>query len=445
MTERAPLSLQPTSLTRLLSPSTVRTSPANLPRPLGDTTELTGTQSSREEHVPRPPSPSDPGWSGSYFTHGANRASRKDRVVEEGGIWLEEEAVEKKFSQLWAVPKPDSPRVPHAPPCGGCLVWIRRDLLREKRVQPEDCYPAARGQRIEGIPVLLSFSREILARGKATYADMLKRSSMAEGGRWVSQSDTASQAPNRGGFAGQRGRGAGFQGRQGQQQRPPNRPPQPQLRQPVHQPVDPTHQQTQTKGKEKQVNSGLDFSAIEIDPRYRSMTCYNCGEPDHFVGNCSKPKVYFMCAIPGHYMTKCPKWKKAQPTTSYFGSAGKGLGFYHIDLPEMETTRWLNISNCGVVLIKKGTITMTELEKELSNIFCKEWPWQMRELTPNKFLVRFPPHRRVEDIKNLPSFNLRKEGVQVEVMEWIGDLDHFGQLTEDPKTMEVLCCKKLWS
>jgi hypothetical protein len=54
----------------------------------------------------------------------------------------------------------------------------------------------------------------------------------------------------------------------------------------------------------------------------------------------------------------------------------------------------------------------------------------VRELTPCKFLVRFPPHRKVSDIKNLPSFNLRKEGVQVGVMKWIGDLDHFGELTE---------------
>jgi hypothetical protein len=41
-----------------------------------------------------------------------------------------------------------------------------------------------------------------------------------------------------------------------------------------------------------------------------------------------------------------------------------------------------------------------------------------------------PPHRRVADIKNLPSFNLRKEGVHIEVVEWVGDLDHFGLLTE---------------
>jgi hypothetical protein len=44
--------------------------------------------------------------------------------------------------------------------------------------------------------------------------------------------------------------------------------------------------------------------------------------------------------------------------------------------------------------------------------------------------VRFPPHRKVADIKSLPSFNLRKEGVQVEVKEWIGDLDHFSELSE---------------
>jgi hypothetical protein len=42
--------------------------------------------------------------------------------------------------------------------------------------------------------------------------------------------------------------------------------------------------------------------------------------------------------------------------------------------------------------------------------------------------VKFPPHSKVEDIKNLPSFNLSKEGVQVEVVEWIGDLEHFGEL-----------------
>jgi hypothetical protein len=31
---------------------------------------------------------------------------------------------------------------------------------------------------------------------------------------------------------------------------------------------------------------------------------------------------------------------------------------------------------------------------------------------------------------SLPSFSLRKEGVVVEVMEWVGGLDHFSELKE---------------
>jgi hypothetical protein len=168
----------------------------------------------------------------------------------------------------------------------------------------------------------------------------------------------------------------------------------------------------------------------EIDPKYRHLTWYNCGEPSHFVGICTKPKVCFICVIPGHYMSDCPAWKKEHPAASYIGSAAKGLRFYHIELPEVETTRWLNIDNCGVVVIRKGAISMFELEQELFEIFCKSWPWQIRELTPCKFLERFPPHKKVADLKSLPSFNLRKEGVQVGVIKWIGDLDHFSSLIE---------------
>jgi hypothetical protein len=122
------------------------------------------------------------------------------------------------------------------------------------------------------------------------------------------------------------------------------------------------------QNKQKQQSNQYDSVSAEIDPHYRGLTCYNCGEPRHFVGICPNLKICFICATPDHYMTACPGWKKL-PSASYMGSTGKGLGFYHIDLPKVETTRWLNIANCGVVNIPKGVISMPELEKELSKIF----------------------------------------------------------------------------
>jgi hypothetical protein len=71
------------------------------------------------------------------------------------------------------------------------------------------------------------------------------------------------------------------------------------------------------------------------------------------------------------------------------------LGFYHIDVPDKEKTQWLNFRNCGVVNVKKGSTNLSDLEKSLSAVFCKNksWPWQMRELDEKNFLVRFPHGR----------------------------------------------------
>jgi hypothetical protein len=66
---------------------------------------------------------------------------------------------------------------------------------------------------------------------------------------------------------------------------------------------------------------------------------------------------------------------------------------------------------------------------------------QIREITSSRFLVRFPPHRKFSDLKSLPSFNLKKEGVQVEVMEWVGDLEHFSELKEVWITLEGIPSK----
>jgi hypothetical protein len=72
-----------------------------------------------------------------------------------------------------------------------------------------------------------------------------------------------------------------------------------------------------------------------------------------------------------------------------------------LEVSDVESTQWLNLTNCGVVRVKAGEISLAELELELSEIYCKEWPWQIRELEKGNFLVRFPTHKKVADIKKL--------------------------------------------
>ena len=68
----------------------------------------------------------------------------------------------------------------------------------------------------------------------------------------------------------------------------------------------------------------------------------------------------------------------------------------------------------------------------LSAVFWKnrQWPWQVRELSSKTFLVRFPPWKSAEDLIEFPAFDLPKDGVNVNVTEWKGACDPFGELVE---------------
>jgi hypothetical protein len=98
---------------------------------------------------------------------------------------LEDEIVEEFFGQLWVIPGSEKVRVPNPNRDRGGLVWVRKDLVREKKVGIEDCFPVRKGERFAGVPTQLSFSKDIWGKGKKTsYVDILKRF-MEEGGRWV--------------------------------------------------------------------------------------------------------------------------------------------------------------------------------------------------------------------------------------------------------------------
>ena len=166
-------------------------------------------------------------------------------------------------------------------------------------------------------------------------------------------------------------------------------------------------------GSAVDANSGAAVVEQEMDPRHNMLICSNCGIPGHFVGNCVKPKVCFICNVLGHPVYSCPEWVKEHPAASYFGSGNSGMGFYHLDVPEDDEKHWLNFSNVVLISIRKGSLSVSDIEKDFNSIFCKtrKWPWQIREIGPGSFLVRFPPWKSVKELAEFPSFDLEKDEV----------------------------------
>jgi hypothetical protein len=143
--------------------------------------------------------------------HGTNRVEHGDPVTGKGEL-DDEEHVEEIFGQLWAIPNSEAAMVPQLG-YGGALFWVRKDLVRERRIWPEDYHSVSRDYMIEKPPTRLDFARDVWAGGsrKVTCAEVLKKRLMVDGGRWVWQPDRLARALMRGRPQAQRGRGAAHQ------------------------------------------------------------------------------------------------------------------------------------------------------------------------------------------------------------------------------------------
>jgi hypothetical protein len=133
----------------------------------------------------RPPGQAPPQASlkrDSLQTLGGVREHRADPVAGKEPVIPEEEHIEEIFNQLWSIPNPSTPRIPtgHG---DSHLVWIRSDLVRERKIRPKDCYSVSKHHRIDNAPKTLSFSRDIwVGAGKRqTFIEAVKKKAMAEG------------------------------------------------------------------------------------------------------------------------------------------------------------------------------------------------------------------------------------------------------------------------
>jgi hypothetical protein len=133
-------------------------------------------------------------------------------------------------------------------------------------------------------------------------------------------------------------------------------------------------------------------------------------------------------------MDNCALWCEASPSAQYVGSANSGLGFFQVDVVDKSAIQWLNLENCGIILVKHDNISLKELEQKMCEAWDANWPWQVRQLEEKKFLVHFPPGKKVIDLVDIPSINLKEgsdlERVTVKIMGWEGDMPDMGGLQQ---------------
>jgi hypothetical protein len=132
-------------------------------------------------------------------------------------------------------------------------------------------------------------------------------------------------------------------------------------------------------------------------------------------------------------VNKCPEWKSPQRVAQYFGSANQGLGFLHVEVdPREDRIRlWDASDNHGVLTIEEGEMEQAEIVQKLKLMFDKEWNWRLKPMDDYRYMVKFPPSKRVGNIAmgDVIWFPLNK-GVMASLKAWDGEIQPIGRLKE---------------
>ncbi|CAO2145197.1 unnamed protein product [Urochloa humidicola] len=191
---------------------------------------------------------------------------------------------------------------------------------------------------------------------------------------------------------------------------------------------------TGKKGEDELLMSSSKAESSKSGEKLHQVVCFNFGESGHYSTGCNKPRVCFICYKKDHVAENCSEWKKPHRPAQYHGSAASGLGFYHIDVSPREGRfkHWSGFDNYGVFTVEEGELTEEEILKAMKERCDKDWNWQLMKMEEYRYLIKFPPYKRVDSIGfgKATYFYLKKDTVLASVKVWDGDIEPVGQLTE---------------
>jgi hypothetical protein len=124
-----------------------------------------------------------------------------------------------------------------------------------------------------------------------------------------------------------------------------------------------------------------------------------------------------------------PVWngKKPHYAAQYYGSTNKGLGFYHIDVAPRPSRfkHWTGFDNFGVFTVEEGELGEEEIVQTLKAQIDREWQWKLMRMDEYRYLVKFPPHIKVESkvLRKATYFYLKNDEVMASLRVWNGHIE----------------------
>jgi hypothetical protein len=89
---------------------------------------------------------------------------------------------------------------------------------------------------------------------------------------------------------------------------------------------------------------------------------------------------------------------------------------------------WAGFDNFWVFTVEEGELGEDEIVQTLKTQIDKSWQWKLLKMDEYRYLVKFPPHIKVESkvLGKATFFYLKNDEVMASIRVWNGDIEPVG-------------------
>ncbi|KAJ1283270.1 hypothetical protein BS78_03G115800 [Paspalum vaginatum] len=192
----------------------------------------------------------------------------------------------------------------------------------------------------------------------------------------------------------------------------------------------PQQQDQMPKGEGKEPRQPAD----QVEARNKqnpnsSYGCKLCGLKNHTSENCNRRMHCEMCGLNNHRWSECkrePLWNCAPELCA---AQVTDQSFFYIE-ENIDSRASKERASTAVISVVSGSATAKQIENEFRNLTSNEtWIWKAKQISENKFSMRFPNAKMVQEWGHFRPLGLRTIEAQIVIDPWSptgakGELQH---------------------